>query len=227
MMATKILPFGVMVIDGDTHVSKWVEQAGTLRIAEKYLKPFQKYVPVGGTVVDAGAMIGDHTVTYADWVGENGRVICFEPNSEAFECLRHNTVGIHHSVTRKRYALSDSVNELNVMSSENSGASYVYESDDEDGDVVSFPLDYFKYESVDFLKLDIEGFETRALRGARETIARCKPVMLIEVNEGALVRAGSSREELLNLISDLGYQHSITEHGITYTAPQYDVLCLP
>lgn len=222
-MATKILHFGVMVIEGDTHISNWVEQHGKLRIAEEYLAPFQKYVPVGGTVVDAGAMIGDHTATYADWVGEEGRVIAFEPNPEAFGCLSHNVQSMS-SVELNRAGLSDTPSWVAMCISENSGASHLVDCE---GPVRVVDLDHFNLTRLDFMKMDIEGFETRALRGARETIARLKPVLLIEVNEGALIRAGSSREELLKTIQDYGYTSTITGPGINWSDTEYDVLCLP
>jgi FkbM family methyltransferase len=224
-MTTKILPFGVMVIDGDTHISKWVQQHGKLRIAEKYLAQFQKYVPVGGTVVDAGAMIGDHTATYADWVGPEGTVIAFEPNPEAFECLRHNTQGMHQ-VAMNRCGLSDELNWFSMAIDQNAGASHI-RTEWQEKEVRVVPLDDFGLKRLDFLKLDIEGFETRALKGAFQTIQKLRPVMLIEVNEGALIRAGSSREELLKTIQDYGYSSRITEDGIDWSDPQYDVLCLP
>lgn len=224
-MSTKILPFGVMVIDGDTHVSKWVEDSGKLRIAEKYLKSFQKYVPIGGTVVDAGAMIGDHTATYADWVGKEGSVIAFEPNPEAFECLRHNTQGMHQ-VSLNRCGLSNEPAWTSMSIDQNAGASHInLARHDESVRVV--PLDDFGLRNLDFFKLDIEGFEMKALIGAKNTILRLRPVMLIEVNEGALIRADSSRSELVKLIQDYGYTWSITEAGINWSDPQYDVLCIP
>lgn len=222
-MATKVLPFGVMVIDGDTHISKWVEQSGKLRIAEKMLAPFRKYIPVGGTVVDAGAMIGDHTATYADWVGEEGHVIAFEPNPEAFECLSHNVQGMSQ-VELNRVGLSDAQSWVSICIDANAGASHLA---DGVGSIRVVDLDHFNLIWLDFFKLDVEGFETRALRGAKETIARLKPAMLIEVNDGALVRAGSSREELLDLIGGYGYKVTITETGIKWTDPQYDILCTP
>lgn len=223
-MATKMLPFGVMVIEGDTHVSKWVEESGTLKIAEKYLSAFRKYIPVGGVVVDGGACIGDHTVTYADWVGENGAVLAFESNPEAYKCLCINTDHLSQ-VSRMDIGLSDSYGSLKMAVLENAGASHLIYSE---GDIPTVAMDeYLGCGRLDFLKLDIEGFETRALRGGKKTIERFKPVMLIEVNKGALVRAGSSREELLDLIRQYGYTPSITEPKIKWSDPQYDVLCLP
>lgn len=66
---------------------------------------------------------------------------------------------------------------------------------------------------VGFMKLDIEGYETRALRGARRILTRDKPVLVVEVNELALGRAGSSVRELLESISGMGYALYRLDHG--------------
>lgn len=221
----KILPFGVAVIEGDTHISKWVEQHGKLNIAEQYLRPFKQYVWAGSLVVDAGAMIGDHTATYAEWVGPEGTVFAFEPNPIAYECLLHNTKDMPQ-VLAVDMGLSDSVSTCSIQQSDNVGASHLSGSD---GSVNLRTLDCFNIAGnrFSFFKIDVEGYETRVLRGAKKTIEANKPVMLIEVNEGALVRAGTSRNELLSLIGEIGYTFSITDKRAKLEDPQYDVLCLP
>lgn len=218
-----ILPNGIAVIEGDTHVSKWVQDSGTLRIAEKMLTPFRKHIPKCGVVIDCGAMIGDHTVTYADWVTLCGRVYAFEPNPEAFACLVLNTHQMPQ-VTAFRIGLSDVSGSSNVQVSPNAGASYLQDGDGPEISLMS--LDEFQI-TPDFIKIDVEGYEPKVLRGAADTIARSRPVMLIEVNSGALERAGSSRDELLKMISDLEYRAKITDNRIKWDADQYDVLCLP
>lgn len=218
-----ILPCGVAVIEGDTHVSAWVAKQKKLAIAEKYLAPFQKFVPVGGVVVDAGAMIGDHTATYAEWVGPHGSVHAFEPNPEAFECLAYNMRNLPQ-VQLYKFGLSDHARRCKLHLSPNAGASHL---SNDFGIVATLTLDDLSLASLDFLKMDAEGFETRILNGAKETIARCHPVMLIEVNEGALDRASSSRYELLTLIDSMGYGVRITDSKLKFTDMQYDVLCVP
>ncbi len=47
-------------------------------------------------------------------------------------------------------------------------------------------LDSFGLKDVDYIKIDVEGFETKVLKGAAETIARCRPLIVIEQNEVAL-----------------------------------------
>lgn len=222
----KILPFGVAVIEDDTHISKWVEQHRKLAIAEKLLAPFRKYVPAGSTVIDIGANIGDHTITYANWVGPEGCVIAFEPNQEAYDCLTYNMRHLPH-VWRYSVGLSDSDGSASICRSENVGASHL---DGSGGSIELKTLDSFQLDvskRISFMKIDIEGFETRALRGAVKTIADHKPVMLIEVNAGALERAGTSSNELCGLVDSLGYNASIVDPRQLWSDPQFDVICTP
>ncbi len=59
--------------------------------------------------------------------------------------------------------------------------------------------------ALDFLKIDVEGGESRLLRGAANSIRAHRPVLLVEVAHEALLRQQSSREELLNVIQSFGY----------------------
>jgi FkbM family methyltransferase len=56
-----------------------------------------------------------------------------------------------------------------------------------------------------FIKADIEGYELRLVRGARDTLRRFKPALLLEVDEPRLVRAGDRMEELWSELEALGY----------------------
>lgn len=219
----KVLNNGVAVLENDTHISRWVEQHGTLAIAEEMLKPFQQYVPSGGVVIDVGASIGDHTVTYARWVGGTGIVIAFEPNPEAYECLVHNIEHLQQVITISD-ALSNSKHSASLVVGENVGASYIT---DDAGNVDTNTLDSYVIQKLNFLKIDAEGYEVKILEGAKETIKLCRPVMLIEINHEALDRAGYYSEDVFDILNELNYEFSITDPRILWADPQYDILCLP
>lgn len=55
------------------------------------------------------------------------------------------------------------------------------------------------------IKIDIEGFEERALLGAREYIQKIKPVLCVELNEDCLVACNSSSIKIINLLVSWGY----------------------
>lgn len=72
------------------------------------------------------------------------------------------------------------------------------------GDVTIIPVDGLMLPECDLLMLDIEGYELHALRGAAETIARCKPVIVVELIGQAAVY-GISDEEIVGWLGERGY----------------------
>jgi len=104
--------------------------------------------------------------------------------------------------------------------------------------VTSVTLDRFVEEHgitrLDAMKIDVEGSEMRVLAGARETIARFKPAMVIEFNPPCLKNFATDGGQLLREISALGYdifrakpsglkKFDGLHPGETYT----NIFCLP
>jgi len=69
--------------------------------------------------------------------------------------------------------------------------------------------------------------ESELLKGATETIRRTRPVIMAEVNAGALERAGASRTELLDQLECLGYGVQMIDTRLDWNDTQYEVICLP
>lgn len=65
---------------------------------------------------------------------------------------------------------------------------------------------------VDLIQLDIEGYELRALRGAVETIRRCRPVIQVELR-GFTAKYGDSDEALIAFLAELGYREKARVPG--------------
>jgi len=213
----KILPNGIAVIEGDTHISKWVEESGRLDHDQYALPIILEHIEEGHLVVDAGAFIGDHTRSYLDKVGAGGIVMAFEPNPEAFECLVYNCP----EADTIPFGLSDASTPARLGKRANAGASMI----GDEGEFIQLDrLDNYGLKQLDFLKLDVEGYEMNALEGARNTIAHFRPKMWIEINEYALNQQDCSPREIYRFLEGFNYEIiPYPEDNI----PQYDILCIP
>lgn len=72
------------------------------------------------------------------------------------------------------------------------------------GVIPTLRLDDFALPVVDLISLDVEGYETFALKGAADTIARCRPVLVVEVNKN-LLYMGLTEDDLRRQIAAFGY----------------------
>lgn len=130
----------------------------------------------GGTIVDAGAHIGNHTAFFGRFTP--AIVLAFEPVLISLELLLLN-VRPFPLVQVHPVALSDRERLLRMRVDDgNLGHSRV--APDGDLEVPAIALDSLALEGVTLLKVDVEGHERDVLAGAQETIMRCRPLVLIE-----------------------------------------------
>lgn len=219
----KRLDNGVFVMVDDTHLSRWVEEDGRLDHEHVYLEKFRHLIPVGGTVVDCGTSIGDHTITYASWVGPTGKVLGFEANSDAAECAALN-LGIYDWAKIYNIGLSDDYGVCGIYVAPNVGASKLIP---EGREVHLAPLDSYidEFQRLDFIKIDVEGYEPKLLKGAEAVIMRFRPAMLIEINLECLSSQGFRSDHIYEILSSHGYSWKITEPDAS--PQQHDILALP
>lgn len=214
---------GIAILENDTHIGKWVKQSGRLDHDQNMLPHVLKYIKKGDTVVDAGAFIGDHTIAYANAVGEEGNVYAFEPYQPAYECLVYNMQN-HPQVKCINSGLSANWVTLNTICENNNiGMAYM----DGEGNTDAVPLDNFGYERLDFLKIDVEGMELDVLRGAENTIKLHQPVMLIEINQATLNRKGISSNDVFDYLTSINYTFRNVYEGQGLNDAQFDILCFP
>jgi len=136
----------------------------------------------GDIVIDGGAWLGDTALVFSNSVGVNGKVYAFDPVADHLEVLKCNINQFPiKNVICMPYGLSDANVEADpiVLTRYDPGFSL------ENGQVPLRSIDYLisahAVDRIDFIKLDIEGAELAALRGARESIRNFKPKLAISL----------------------------------------------
>ena len=147
---------------------------------EPELARLGQYMPRGGTALDVGAWYGPWTrrmAAYAD------RVVAIEAHPELAELLRRTVPG----VDVRHGAASDRGGEI-ALSVPAAGPALGLSSVESTGSGLSITvpriaIDDLGLDEVRFMKMDVEGHEHAALRGAAGTIARHRPLVLLELEE--------------------------------------------
>jgi FkbM family methyltransferase len=139
------------------------------------------HVLPGDIVIDGGACWGDTSLYFAFLCGERGKVFAFEILPENLAILEQNikdNPGLGSRIECVRRALWNRSGETLGYTSRASGTSLLVGSKD-DGSVETMTIDELVEQRalprVDFIKLDVEGAELNALRGAEKTIRTFKP----------------------------------------------------
>lgn len=158
----------------DTRLMKsFIEGPGDLDTALPMLLP---HLAGRRTCIQAGGCIGIWPLRLAQFFE---RVLTFEPQADNFACLLHNTAGLEN-VSAMHAALGNGRKPVHMERAEiergNSGAYYTAPG----GDIPVQVIDDLNLREVDLIYLDVEGGEAPALRGATDTIRRCRPVIGVE-----------------------------------------------
>lgn len=153
----------------------------------------------GMRVIDVGANIGYYTLMIAQGIGPQGHIIAIEPSPENLPELKLNISSNRISATVIPCAVgSHNRRGVGLRSGINSGLT-------EDTDAIAYQVDQVSLDSVvtepvDFVKLDIEGFEYLALLGAQRLLLM-RPIMFVEVHPVELRLNGSSARAVVQLLS--------------------------
>lgn len=167
------------VPEGDVHFSKLGDEIEHYQEPQR-LHAFQ-WVKTWRCAVDLGAHIGIFSRHFAQRFDE---VVSFEPAVETRKCLERN---VPQNVTIIPYAVGDRDGSVLFRCHlKNSGATEIVHGEKKDAPgfdhytVQMITLDSLGLDGVGLVKIDVQGSEAAALRGAEQTLRRCKPVILIE-----------------------------------------------
>ena len=146
------------------------------------IREYNKIKPRGYSAIDIGAHVGIWTRRLANDFDE---VIAFEPMPKHIECHKNNCVGLEN-VTLNEIALSNK-NNTQVMTTKdnNSGMSTLmtpkWKLPATIVIIETRTLDSYNFPKMDFIKIDVEGWEEQVLKGGMDTILKYRPRMYIEI----------------------------------------------
>lgn len=175
---------GVWLPDDEEHMAEWMRRRNR-RVDGRLTYQFHKYEAALAAMhrrkrriaIDAGA----HCGTWAmHMVRDFAHVHAFEPIEAHRECFLANMAEVGaENFTLHPVALMDAPGRVAMApeSRASSGGTHVVGIG---GDVEATTIDALQLAIVDLLKIDVEGQEIRVVRGAEDTLRRCKPIVVVE-----------------------------------------------
>lgn len=224
----RIIPESIQIGPATLHLDRSdpvVSGALTLRVFEPSEQAlFAKYLHGDMTLVDIGANLGLYTAVSMHHLDARGRIVAFEPHPKTYEflqknvaanqtnartCPRVDTFNLAATPVAKRQELR--------LNPENRGDNRLYQGTYQgkveewdtlpvEGRPVDDVLAELGIDEVNFVKIDIQGYEQKAISGFQKTLARSQNVILLsEFWPKGLQEAGGGAREYLHMLTDLGF----------------------
>lgn len=169
------------------------------------------FVPGRTACIQAGGNVG----IFPKFLAKHFETVyTFEPDPHLFYCLTYNCR--EHNVVKLQSALGVDRGPVRMECKRrdtsgrpvHEGLTHVAGP----GALPSIQIDDLALPVCDLIYLDVEGWEYFVLRGAAQTMRRCRPVIGVEINRN-IGFAGCSAEQLRALLAEFGYSHRFTMHS--------------
>ncbi len=171
----------------------------------------------GMTCLDIGGNIGYYVLLERQLVGDEGRIIAFEPLPRNYQYLKKN-IQLQNvkNISAYNFACGDKEGKATFfINKKSNGCKVIAEGvsppDPSLGTLTEVPikiLDSFieelKLEHVDFVRMDSEGYELHIFKGLKKTLEKFKPIISIELHKRQLGVDGT--REFFQLMKDLDYE---------------------
>jgi|SaaInlV_150m_DNA_4_1039716.scaffolds.fasta_scaffold00218_4 FkbM family methyltransferase len=176
-----------------------------------FFKNYTKKCKVGN-IIDIGANFGFHSVMFSKLI--NGKVFSFEPQQQNYQLLlnniKHNDI---QNIVAYNHACGDSDTTVSLpiiphnITEWNMGdfTPNIMLGRCKSNTVRSVILDNFDLPKIDFIKIDVQGWEKKVLSGLVQTLRKDKPILIVEFEEHQLSKVNCSSKELFDFIRGLDY----------------------
>jgi FkbM family methyltransferase len=193
---------------GDATGEEWYN--GSWSVLSPQWEFNKNLIQKGDIIFDVGAHHGFYTILMALWTGSEGKVIAFEPSVHNFKILQKNI------------EMNNLKNVILINKAVGSSDEKVSISDDRNATVIKKRtflqevemtfLDQFLNYTPNFIKIDVEGYETEVLKGA-EKILKNKPRIDLELHVNELKHLGFQIEDIFKSLNMNDYTLWIQESG--------------
>lgn len=211
----------------ETFPSLWLTWRALRRpkSAEREIRYLRRFISKDDVTVDIGANLGLYTRELSRL---SAKVHAFEPTGAMAELLRRTSAA---NVAVHQLALSDAIGETEIFVPRRSGALFFsiasLEQDSLSAKEELVPqkvtlarLDDVLTEPVRFIKIDVEGHELHVLNGARQTIARHRPIFLVEAQDQSKPGATGS---VFDFFGEWGYRGYFLIDDEVYDVTDFDL----
>lgn len=195
---------------------------GLLKSDENYKYHYfaRNLIKEGDTVVDIGANLGYYTKLFSKWVGEKGKVYAIEPVPLYTRIIRWTCKG-RNNITLFPYALGTEEKKVHMVTPDHfgylrTGLPRVYdEKNNKSLSEYEFAFEaemkkarelFEGFDKIDYLKCDIEGYETVVIPEILPVLAKHRPTIQIETD-------GENRPKIESLLGSVGFEKYYLKNG--------------
>lgn len=184
---------------------------------------FKRLIKENDTVLDIGANIGFHTLYFAELTGVNGKIIAFEPIPINFKTLKNNvSLNNFPQIVLVNKALGNTNSQMNIHINEqaqNPGAFNLFEDGVRNTIIECIKGDDYlqanNIEKIDFIKIDVEGYEYEVLKGLRQTISRFHPSIIFEYDRNYQLKMNADAGLIFDFLKELNYNfYCVDGYGV-------------
>jgi FkbM family methyltransferase len=178
----------------------------------------------GMTIVDVGANVGLYTAIAMQRINRRGRIIAFEPHAESYRFLMRT---VEANAALLPLSERPKVNTLDVAASSSEGEAHLFANAENKGDnrlysfnlmpassalpvrarTVDSVLRDYGITTIDFLKVDVQGYEFEVIQGSREILRSSANAIILSEFWPDGIRQASNRDSIdyLLFLTDLNF----------------------